>query len=81
MTDTEKARHLACRQKRAEQIIVELEKFKVCGQCRSISYKHAATCVVCGAYRFNEAPEAVRRTARKMGSNPFPVTSGIVPRI
>ncbi|HWH72538.1 MAG TPA: hypothetical protein VNT26_24465 [Candidatus Sulfotelmatobacter sp.] len=81
MTAREQARHLAARQKRAEQIIVEVDRFKVCDQCRSISYKHVQTCSVCGAYRFNDDPQAVRDTAREMGANPFPVTSGTVPRV
>ncbi len=81
MTAREQARHLAVRQKRAEQIIVEIDRFKVCDQCQSISYKHVASCSVCGAYRFNEEPDTVRDTAKRMGSNPFPVTSGTVPRI
>jgi hypothetical protein len=71
---------LAARQKRAKEILNELAKFKVCDQCRSISYKTAQTCTVCGAYRFNEDPEAVRDTAQEMGANPFPITSGTVPR-
>jgi hypothetical protein len=81
VTDQEIARHLAIRQNRAEQIIVDTEKFKVCDQCRSISLKHAASCSVCGAYRFDEDPEMIRSTAREMGGNPFPITSGTVPRI
>ncbi len=81
MTQIEQSKHLEARQKRAEQIIVEVDRFKVCDQCRSISYKHVATCSVCGAYRFSEEPDAVAATAREMGANPFPVTSGTVPRI
>ena len=80
MTEREEARHLAARQKRAEEILTEVAKFKVCDQCRSISYKTSQTCTVCGAYRFNEDPAAVRDTAREMGANPFPFTSGTVPR-
>lgn len=57
------------------------DQFKVCSQCRSILYKHAAVCSVCGAYRFNANPALVRKTAAVMGGNPFPVTSGTVPRI
>ena len=81
VTQLEQNRHLAVRRQRAEQIIVEVERFKVCDQCRSISFRHVAACSVCGAYRFIEEPEAVRQTATEMGANPFPVTSGIVPRI
>jgi hypothetical protein len=80
VTRTEQKKHLAARQKRAEEIILEVERFKVCDQCRSISYRRVQTCSVCGAYRFNEEPEFVRETAREMGAHPFPVTSGTVPR-
>ena len=76
----EQARHLAARQRRASQIIVEVDRFKVCDQCRSISYKHVQTCSVCGAYRFEEDPNTVKTTAREMSSHPFPVTAGTVPR-
>jgi hypothetical protein len=81
VTQAETFKHLAARQKRAEQIIVEVQRFKVCDQCRSISFKHVATCSVCGAYRFEEDPKIVSVTAREMGANPFPITSGIVPRM
>ncbi len=81
MNTIEQNKHLAARQKRAEQIIVEVDRFKVCDQCRSISYKHVSTCSVCGAYRFTEEAETVRATAKEMGSNPFPVTAGTVPRL
>lgn len=81
MTAREQARHLAVRRNRAEQIIVEVSRFKVCDQCRSISYKHAQTCNVCGAYRFDEDPDTVRKTAKEMGANPFPTTIGTVPRL
>lgn len=80
MTQAEQYKHLAARQKRAEQIMVEVERFKVCDQCRSISFKQAQTCSVCGAYRFVEDPEIVCGTAREMGANPFPITAGTVPR-
>jgi hypothetical protein len=81
VTRREQERHLAVRQKRAEQIVGEVERFKVCDQCRSISYKHVQTCSICGAYRFIDEPEQVRAIAREMGANPFPITSGTVPRI
>ncbi len=81
MTKIEQNKHLAVRQKRAEQIMVEVERFKVCDQCRSISYKHVQTCSICGAYRFREDPDEVAATAKEMGANPFPVTAGTVPRI
>ncbi len=81
MTENEELKHLAARQSRAEQIVVEAHHFKICEQCRSIFQKHAPTCSVCGAYRFIDDPEAVRSTAKEMGSNPFPATSGTVPRI
>ena len=80
MTERERARHLAARQKQAEQIISTVRRFKVCEQCRSISYKSAQVCSVCGAYRFDEDPEIVRSTAKEMGANPFPTTSATVPR-
>lgn len=81
MTDEEKARHLALRKERANEILAALDQFKVCGQCSSISYKRAQTCCVCGAYRFEEREVMVAKSARKMGNHPFPRTSGIVPRL
>ncbi len=81
MTKRQQAKYLAARQSRARQIQVEAERFKVCDQCRSISFKHAGACSVCGAYRFIEDPAAVRATAQEMGAHPFPQTSGTVPRI
>lgn len=56
-------------------------RFKLCGQCYSISHHSAPTCVVCGAYRFIANPAVVRRAARIMGQRPFPVTSGTIPRL
>jgi len=81
VTAREIARHLAQRQKRARQIIDRSEQFKVCSQCQSILYRGAGTCSVCGAYRFHYNPALVRKTAARMGGNPFPVTSGTVPRL
>jgi len=81
VTESEQAKHLAVRQNRAEQIASQAGRFKVCEQCRSISFKPAATCSVCGAYRFDEDPAAVRATAREMAANAFPITSGTVPRM
>jgi recombinational DNA repair protein RecR len=81
VTDQEINRHRALRQKRAAEILATVDQFKVCDQCRSISYKRAQTCTVCGAYRFNDKPALVSKTAREMGANPFPTTSGTVPRL
>ncbi len=69
------------RQERANEILAAVDQFKVCDQCRSISYKRAQACSVCGAYRFEERPEIVRKAAREMGSHPFPRTSGTIPRL
>jgi hypothetical protein len=80
VTENEQARHLAARQKRAEQIISEARRFKVCEQCSSIFYKSAHVCSVCGAYRFSDDPEVICQTAREMGANPFPTTTATVPR-
>ncbi len=81
MTEQELKRHRALRKKRAAEILASVEQFKVCEQCRSISYKRAQTCTVCGAYRFDERPALVGKTAREMGARPFPTTSGTVPRL
>ncbi len=78
---SEQAKHLAIRQNRLEQLLLQANRFKVCEQCRSISFKHASTCSVCGAYRFNEDSRAVRATAKEMAANAFPTTSGTVPRM
>jgi len=81
VTKREEKRHLTLRQQKAEKIIDKVLQFKVCEQCLSISFRRAPTCSVCGAYRFDERPGTVRETARKMGTIPFPLTSGTVPRI
>jgi hypothetical protein len=81
VTDEEIAKHLALRRERANEILAEVDQFKVCDQCRSISYKRAQTCSVCGAYRFEERPEIVSKFAQEMGAHPFPRTSGTVPRL
>ncbi len=81
MTQVEQAKHLAARQVRADQILAQAERYKVCDQCRSISLKQAGFCKVCGAYRFNEDPVTVRSTAKEMGAHPFPNTSAVVPRV
>ena len=72
MTDEEKARHLALRKERADEILAALDQFKVCGQCSSISYKRAQTCCVCGAYRFEEREEMVAKSARKWATTRSP---------
>lgn len=81
MTDTEQTERWAVRKRKADEILAEAESFKVCEQCHSILYKSTVICVVCGTYRFNENPSDVRATVEELKETPFPVTTGVVPRI
>jgi hypothetical protein len=81
VTPEEQEKHLRLRKKRARDILKEPENFKVCDQCRSISYQRAQTCSICGAYRFLLEPETIVKTAKTMGQSPFPTTSAVVPRL
>lgn len=81
MTGDKQLEHLAFRQELAHIHISYPAYFKVCNQCRSISFKEVGLCKICGSYSFNESPEEVTETAKLMGSTPFPVTAGVVPRL
>jgi len=61
--------------------MAEPRLYKACDQCRSIAFKRARICCVCGAYRFDEDPVAVIATAKETQYSPFPLTMGTVPRI
>src|SRR5262249_5675971 len=74
-------RHFAFRRANAEKICAEPAHYKLCSQCLSISFKHSATCPVCRAYRFIDAPTAVEVVAKVTTRFAFPVTAGTVPRI
>ena len=80
MTDGEIVRHATIRRRGIQQIIAEPHLYKACDQCRSILFKRAKICCICGAHRFNEGP-VVLATAKEMQLSPFPMTAGIVPRI
>ena len=73
-------RFLADRKRRKEVILANMEEYKVCETCRSISKREAALCWVCHAYRWEESFEFIRETAEIMSSTPFPFTCGTVPR-
>jgi len=81
MTHIEQTERWAARKRKADEILAEAEKFKVCEQCCSILYKSTAICGICGSYRFSESPSAVRSTVEELKQTPFPITSAVVPRV
>ncbi len=81
MTEDVRQYHLAIRRAKMEAFIANPESYKVCCLCRSISLECGGLCPVCGAYRFTSDRETVIETAKIIGSNPFPLTAGVVPRI
>ena len=56
--------HLQERAQKAEKIIAEPGKFKVCEGCDSIVAGRVATCPNCHGYRFDETAAAVIQQAR-----------------
>jgi hypothetical protein len=68
------------RRHQADYILAEPHLYKVCDQCRSISYITYGLCPICHCYRWDSSPEFVITTANIIGSTPFPLTAGTVPR-
>ena len=64
MSDNES---LSARGKRAAQIALEPQLYKVCEGCESIVVRDAATCPNCHGYRFDPNPERVREQASILG--------------
>jgi hypothetical protein len=81
MTDSEKQVHLNNRRRRMEAILANIQGFKVCETCRSISKKEVGLCCICHAYRWEESPDYIKEIAEIIGSTPFPLTAGTVPRL
>ena len=81
MNPSEVARYWAERNRKLDEIVADAGKYKVCDQCRSIAFKRARICGVCGTYRFDETPEYLRETAREARKSPIPFTAGVAPRI
>lgn len=81
MTEAEQQRHLAIRTARSAGILSDIANHKVCEVCRSISKLSAAVCPICHAYQWDCNPDSVRETAGIIGSTPFPITAGTVPRL
>ena len=63
------------RKKRAEKIIGEPGKYKVCEGCESIVVAKATTCPSCHGYRFDESPDRVIAQAKLLGSRPATTVS------
>ena len=81
MTPEALARHAEARRTAFAHISAVPERFKVCTQCHSTSYRHAAVCFICGAYRFDEQVDHIAVTAIVAGRSPFPFSAGTVPRL
>ncbi len=81
MTAVELKRYRDRRGAQAWVIEQEAEKYKVCSQCLSIAFKRAPVCPVCKAYRWKENPSAVTVVSWMMRKHPWPVTSGLPPRL
>ena len=73
--------HAAYRKARADRYIANPDGYKVCCQCLSISPASAGTCPFCGAWRFDSSRDCVEAVAFVIGTNPFPVNAGTVPRL
>jgi hypothetical protein len=72
--------NLAERQRRMRMFQQKPENYKICEQCNSVVWIKSKVCQVCACYRFDETREGVLRIAAILGTNPFPLTAGVVPR-
>ena len=70
----------ALRRRQAHAALAKLHLYKVCDQCRSISFKTCGLCPICHGYRWDESRETLIETANIIGTTPFPLTAGTVPR-
>ncbi len=52
---------------RADKIVRDPSKYKICDGCDSIVLATAATCPSCHSYRFIDDPESVIVQARELG--------------
>ena len=80
MNETDQNVHLNHRRNQAAAIKAEPHLYKVCDQCRSISYRTCNLCPVCHGYRWVLDEQWLLDTANIVGSTPFPLTAGVVPR-
>jgi hypothetical protein len=81
MTSEALERHWEARRSGVRAIVADLEGFKECDQCRSLTPKRRPICPFCGCYRFGEDPAVVRATLAEMGQRPYPASAGVVPRL
>jgi hypothetical protein len=58
------------RKRRAQKIIDDPGKYKVCEGCESIVVAKAATCPSCHGYRFDPSAQRVVAQATLLGSRP-----------
>jgi hypothetical protein len=63
------------------EIIACADLFKICLVCGSLHRKTAGRCEICGAYQWDEDPEAVKDNAALAASGVFPLTLGYAPSI
>lgn len=56
------------RAKKAERIVAEPSKFKICEGCDSIVAARVTVCPNCYGYRFNTEPEAIVEQAKLLAS-------------
>jgi len=63
-----KAMSLTQRQRAAETILAQPERFKVCECCGSIVTRRVAVCPNCNAYRFDVGKDSVRQQADLLAS-------------
>jgi hypothetical protein len=73
-------RCLEHRRQQADAVLAEPHLYKVCDQCRSISFRTCGLCPICHGYRWDESREALIETAKTIGTTPFPLTAGTVPK-
>lgn len=65
---TEPDPQLEDRAKKAERIVAEPAKFKICEGCDSIVATRVTVCPNCYGYRFNQEPAAVIEQARLLAT-------------
>jgi hypothetical protein len=70
----------ALRRRPADAALAKLRLYKVCDQCRSISFRTCGLCPICHGYRWDESREGLIETAKIIGTTPFPLTAGTVPK-
>ena len=81
MTEADIQQHLAGRRACVARYLEHPERYQVCGNCRSVSPVGYGHCPFCGHYRFDYSVSRVISTALSIGSRPFSIYAGVVPRL